>query len=328
VTDVSRPVPSDALRGRGVRIGDTVLHGVTLLAAAASVVLVGLIAWELVKGARPAIDRFGLGFLTSTTWDPAARQVFGAGTFIFGTAVTSFVALLIAGPVAIAIALYLTELAPRFLRGPVTSLVETLAAVPSVVIGFWGILVLGPFLAEHVEPALQRALGFVPLFSGRPQASGLLPAIAVLTIMIIPIVTSISRELFLGVPPELKEGALALGLTRWEMLRAVDFPYVRGGLAAALILGLGRAVGEAIAVTQVIGNNVAIPSSLFRASDTLASRIASQYQGATTELQIASLVYLALILLVFSLLANLAAQWIVRRTARRHTVTASTRRVQ
>jgi phosphate transport system permease protein len=305
-----------------------VLHGVTFLAAAASVVLVGLIAWELVKGAWPAIERFGLGFLTSTTWDPAARQVFGAGTFIVGTAITSVFALLIAGPISIAIALYLTELAPRFLRGPVTALVETLAAVPSVIIGFWGILVLGPFLADTVEPALNDTLGFLPIFSGQPQASGLLPAIAVLTIMIIPIVTSISRELFLGVPPELKEGALALGLTRWEMLRAVDFPYVRGGLAAALILGLGRAVGEAIAVTQVIGNNVRIPTSIFGASDTLASRIASQYQGATTELQIASLTYLALILLVFSLVANVAARWIVRRTARRHTGAVGTRGVQ
>jgi len=198
-------------------------------------------------------------------------------------------------------------------RGPVGTLVETLAAVPSVVVGLWGILVLGPFVQDHLEPFLKRTLGFLPLFRGDPSIFGLLPAILVLTIMITPIVSSVSRELFLGVPRELKEGALALGLTRWEMIRGVVFPYARAGIAAALTLGLGRAVGEAIAVTQVIGGNVAIHWSLFQPGDTLASRIAAQYQGAVSNIHIASIVYLALILLVFALLTNLAAQVIVRR---------------
>ncbi len=194
-----------------------------------------------------------------------------------------------------------------------------LASVPSVVLGLWGILVLGPVVRDRIEPFLNHTLGFLPLFRGDRQLAGILPAILVLTIMIIPIVSSICRELFRGVPRELKEGALALGTTRWEMIRGVVFPYARAGIAAALILGLGRAVGEAIAVTQVIGGFPQIRWSLFATGDTLASRIASQYQGATTDIQIASLVYLALILLVFSLLANLLAQGIVRRVARRHT---------
>jgi phosphate transport system permease protein len=181
--------------------------------------------------------------------------------------------------------------------------------------------VLGPFLAHHVEPWLHRTLGFVPLFGDPSQSpASLFTAVVVLTIMILPIVSSISRELFLAVPSELKEGALALGTTRWEMVRGVVFPYARAGIAAALILGLGRAVGEAIAVTQVIGGGTTIHWNLFSTGDTLASKIAASYQGAQSNLQVSALVYLALILLVFSLVANLAAQWIVRRVARRHSV--------
>jgi phosphate transport system permease protein len=249
------------------------------------------------------------------------HELYGAGSFLFGTAVTSLVALLLAAPLAIGVALFLTELAPRFLRGPVTALVETLAAIPSVVIGLWGILVLGPTLRDHVEPALHSALGFIPFFGpASTSGSSVFTAIVVLTIMILPIVSSISRELFLGVPRELREGALALGTTRWEMVRGVVLPYARGGIAAAMILGLGRAIGEAIAVSQVMGGVVGIHWSLFSGGDTLGSKIAESYQGGTTKLQVASLIYLGLILLVFSLLMNVAAQWIVRRVARRQGV--------
>jgi phosphate transport system permease protein len=306
------------LKGRRLHLGDHALALATAAAAAAGVALIGLIAWKLVAGALPSIDHFGISFIWRVGWDPAVSKVFGAGSFLFGTLVTSLLALALAAPLAIAIALYLTELAPRFLREPVTALVETLAAVPSVVIGLWGILVLGPALRDHIEPWLHGTLGFLPLF-GTPNAasSSVFTAIVVLTIMILPIVSSVSRELFLAVPRELKEGALALGTTRWEMIRGVVFPYARGGIAAALILGLGRAVGEAIAVTQVIGGGVAIHTNLFATGDTLASKIASSYQGATSDLEIGSLVYLALILMVFSLLVNLSAQLIVRRGAPR-----------
>jgi len=310
-----------ALQRRGrFRPGDAILYVVTLVAALSGVVLLGLIAREVLADAWPAMHKFGFHFLTTTAWDQN-KKLFGAESFIFGTAVTSFGALLLATPISIAIALFLSELAPRGIRAVVTPLVEMLAAVPSVVLGLWGILVLGPFIVNTLAPALHGTLGLLPIFSTKPSVgSNVFAAILVLTIMIVPIISSICRELFLGVPTELKDGALALGATRWEMIRGVVFPYARAGIAAALILGLGRAVGEAIAVTQVIGNNVAIHWSLFESGDTLASRIASQYQGADTALQVHSLVYLAVILLVFSLVANVLAQLIVRRVAGRHSV--------
>jgi phosphate transport system permease protein len=307
--------PPDALRSRrrlGDRVGDTALHVLTGLAGLGSIVLVGLIAYRIVYGAWPAIQEFGLAFVWHETWDPVSSR-FGALDFLYGTAVTSFAAVLIAGPLAIAIALFLTELAPAAVRGVIGSLVEMLAAVPSVVLGLWGIFVLGPFVRDHFDPWLHSWFGWIPLFQGTPQQAGMLPAILILAIMIVPITASVSRELFKSVPSELKEGAYGLGLTRWEMVRGVVLPYTRGGVVAAVLLGMGRAVGEAIAVTQVIGGFTGIPTSLFQPGDTLASRIAAQYQGAVSNIHIASIVYLALILLVFALLTNLAAQMIVRR---------------
>jgi phosphate transport system permease protein len=305
--------PLQARRRFGGRLGDLALHGLTLVAALASVVLVGAIVWKIVSLAELAFEHFGLAFITGREWDPV-KQVFGALPFIFGTAVSAIVALVMATPLAIAIGLYLSELAPRGVRGLVGSLVELLAAIPSVVLGLWGILVLGPFLAQHVEPWLHETLGFIPLF-GEPQQTGqvLFTASVILTIMIVPIVASISRELFLRVPRELEEGALALGATRWEMVRGVILPATRSGIAAALILGLGRAVGEAIAVTQVIGGGTRIGWSLFPPADTLASKIASSYQGAGSALETSSLLYLATILLVLGLITNFIAQIIVRR---------------
>jgi phosphate transport system permease protein len=294
------------------RLGDSLLHGVTGAAALTALAVVGLLVYELVKQAWPAITKFGLGFVTSRAWDPVKLH-FGALDFIYGTALTSFVAILFAAPLAIAIALFLSELAPPAVRGVIGALVEMLAAIPSVVIGLWGIFVLGPFVQDHLDPFLQGTLGFLPFFAGTPKLTGYLPAIVVLTIMVLPITASIARELFLGVPRDLEEAALALGATRWEMIRGVVLPHTRGGLVAAVMLGLGRAVGEAIAVTQVIGNIAGIHLSLFENGDSLASRIASEYQAAATKSHIAALVYLALILLVFSLLTNVAAQLIVRR---------------
>ena len=296
----------------GDRIGDDLLYGLTAAAALSAIVVVVLIAYELVKHAWPAIAEFGLGFVTSRAWDPV-KSNFGALDFIYGTAYTSFLAMLLAAPLAIGIALFLSEIAPRGVRGVIGTLVELLAAIPSVVIGLWGIFVLGPFVNDHLGPFLQRTLGFLPFFKGEPQLTGYLPAVIVLTIMIIPITAAVARELFLSVPSDVEEAALALGATRWEMIRGVVLPHTKGGLVAAVMLGLGRAVGEAIAVTQVIGDTLGIHISLFENGDTLASRIASQYQAAATNIHIASLVYLALVLLVFSLVTNIAAQVIVRR---------------
>jgi phosphate transport system permease protein len=310
---VRRPIP-----GRRARLGDLILQGAAAIAALGALVLVGLIAWKIIQGARLSVSSFGFRFVTHVAWDPV-HDVFGAGSFLFGTAVTSVAALILATPIALGIALFLSELAPRGIRGPVTALVETLAAIPSVVIGLWGLLVLAPVLRDHVDPALHSALGFIPLF-GPPgtYGSNVFTAIVVLTIMILPIIASISRELFLSVPSELKEGALGLGTTRWEMVRGVVFPYTRGGVAAAMILGFGRAIGEAIAVALVIGGFTGISWNLFNPGNTLAAQIAQNYAGLSTPLATSSLMYLALILLVFSILVNLLAQFIVRRAARRH----------
>jgi phosphate transport system permease protein len=294
------------------RFGDRLLLMLTVLASLAAIAIMVAIAYKVIRGAHLAFSTFGLGFLTGTTWD-ATNGVFGAGTLLYGTAITSLIALLVGGPFAIAIALFLSELAPRGVRGAVGTLVEMLAAIPSVVLGLWGILVMGPFLAHHLEPGLHRWFGFLPIFGESSSGSDLFVAGLILSIMIVPIVASICRELFLSIPSELEEGALALGATRWEMVRGVVLSGSRPGIAAALILGLGRALGEAIAVTQVIGSATAIHVSLFQPGDTLASRIAAQFQGAVSKLQISSLFYLAGILLVIGLVTNLLALVIVRR---------------
>jgi phosphate transport system permease protein len=311
---VPTTAPFGGSRRRFDRLADAAFHLLTLAAALVCVAVVGAIVWKVFGLAHLSISRFKLGFFTRTVWDPVKNH-YGALLFLYGTAVSSFVALLIATPLSIAIGLYLSELAPRGVRGVIASLVEMLAAIPSVVLGLWGILVLGPFMAQHVDPVVQDTLGFLPMFSGPVGQNGLslLTAIVILTIMIIPIISSISRELFLSVPDELEEGAFALGATRWEMVRGVILPSARSGIAAAMILGLARALGEAIAVTQVIGGATTFQKSWFAPADTLASKIAGNYQSASTRLEASSLVYLAAILLVIGLVVNVIAQVIVRR---------------
>ena len=300
-------------RRRTDRVGDALLYVVCVLASFLAVVVIVAIAYQVIHGASASISRFGLGFLVHSAWQPNFGT-FGAGTFLYGTAITSTLTLLLAVPIGVSIALYLSMVAPRRVRSVIAPLVEMLAAIPSVILGFWGILVFGPFLQKHLEPWLHSAFGFLPIF-GPPATtgSGLFNASLILTIMVVPIIASISRDLFLTVPRELKDGATALGATRWEVVRGVVIPSTASGVVAASFLGLGRALGEAIAVTQVIGAGNSINSSLFQTGDTLASRIANQYQGATTKLQIASLFYLGVILLVIGVLANIAAQLIARR---------------
>jgi len=301
-----------ARRNRKDRIGDPLLRGLSGLAAAVAVAAILGISYEVTKIASPAISRFGLGFLTVNDWNPVTER-FGAAPFLYGTVVTAGIALLLAAPLSIAISVYLTELAPQRLRRPVATLVDMLAAIPTVILGLWGILVLGPFMRDTIEPALKSAFGFLPIFSGDPSAFGYLTAALILTIMITPIITSVTREVFETVPGELKEGFYALGATRWEMVRRVVLPYSRAGIVGGAMLGLGRAIGEAIAVAQVIGGAYGIHASLFHTGGTLAAQIAAQFQGAPNQLQRSSLAYLGLILLVFAVIVNVIARVIVRR---------------
>jgi phosphate transport system permease protein len=311
-------LPAGALesrRSRRDRIGDVGLYVLSGTASLAALVLIGLLVYKVFEGAWPSINEFGLGFLWEQQWNENARpEIYGALSLIYGTAITSGVALLFAAPASIAIGLYLSELAPSGVRGPVGALIEMLAAIPSVIIGLWGILVLGPFVQNTLEPFLGSFLGWLPMFQGNHHTGGLLPAMIVLTIMIIPISSAVCRELFLTVPTDLKEGAFGLGLTRWEMVRGVILPYTRGGVVAAILLGLGRALGEAIAVTQVIGNQNAINVSWFDFGNTLASNIANKFQGASYyKLEPSALFYCAAILLIFILIVNVSAQIIVKR---------------
>jgi len=316
VEAASLPAPGGLQRTRkvGDRIGDGLLYGLTALAAFLGLAIVATIVWRVFDGAWPAMKVFQVGFLWHNAWNPVTSD-FGARDFIIGTIVTSFGAIILSAPLSIAIALFLSELAPPAIRGPVGTLVDMLAAVPSVVVGLWGIYVLAPFDANHLAPLIGDVLGWIPIFAHASDhtESTVFTAILVLAMMTIPITSAICRELFLGVPTELEEGSIGLGATRWEMVKTVIIPSVRGGVVAAVILGLGRALGEAIAVTQVIGNFIPLKLSLFEAGDTIASRVANQYAGAGTNIQIAALIYLGFILLVITFLTNLAAQRVVKR---------------
>jgi phosphate transport system permease protein len=309
------PPDTDARLRSRVRISDLSLHALTLAGVALVVALLAGIVWKVVDLARPAISADGLGFITSTQWNPVTNR-YGGWDFLVGTVISSLGALLLAGPIAVGIAIYLTELSPRRVRQPLAIMVELLAAIPSVVLGLWGILVLGPFVHLHLEPWLNSALGWIPLFSGSPSPLGLLPAIIVLALMMLPIITSISREVLLTAPRDMRDGALALGVTRWEMIRGIVLPYAKPGIAAAMMLGLARALGEAIAVTQVIGSATGY-HGLYGVTDTLGSRVASQFQGATSNQQIAALAYLSVMLLVIALVVNVSARVIVATSVRR-----------
>lgn len=295
------------------RVGDSVIHGLCVLAALSALVLLASITYQLFKGASPAISHFGLGFLTAEVWEPNF-EVLGAATFAYGTAMTSLVAMLLAVPLGVSIGLYLSTVASGRVRSLIGPLVEMLAAIPSVILGFWGILVFAPFVRSHIEPFLHEVLGWLPLFGpAATTGASVFTASLVLTIMVVPIIAAISRDLFLTVPQDLSDGATALGATRWEVVRGVILPFSASGVVAASLLGLGRALGEAIATSQLIGGGNFIHASLFATGGTLASRIAEEVQGAPFRLQHASLFYLGVILLVIGLLANLAARAIMRR---------------
>jgi phosphate transport system permease protein len=293
------------------RLGDRALFGLTALASLTAVVVIALIIYQIVHGAVPAINKYGLGFLVHDTWN--GSTIFGGGAALFGTIITSAGALLIAAPLGIAIGLYLSQLTSARTAAVIGPLVELLAAIPSVIIGLWGIVVLAPIMRTTIEPALHDALGFIPLF-GTPSSSGAgnFTAIVILAIMALPIIAAITRDLFLTVPAELKDGALALGATRWEMVRGVVLASMRPGIASACILGAARALGEAIAVLQVIGFVFQAHANLFVNGSTLAATMANDGTQNNTTLETASVFYLGVILLVLELAVNLSAQAIVR----------------
>jgi phosphate transport system permease protein len=304
------------LSSKGSR-GDVILKGLALSAALLTIVTLVALGFQVVTGAKVSFQTFGLGFITDETWNPTngnnGSGTFGAWVMIYGTLVSSLVALAVALPIGVAIGLYLAELARKSTARVVGPMVEMLAAVPSVVMGFWGLIVLAPFVSKNVEPFLHDHFGFIPLF-GEPQTTGLslFTASLILSIMILPIIASISRDLFLTVPHEMKDGAEALGATHWEVVRGVDLPACAAGIASAALLALGRALGEAIAVAQVVGGGQKVATSLFLPGDTLASRLATQFPGAVSDLQVSSLYYLGVILLVIGVGANLTAVWIAR----------------
>jgi phosphate transport system permease protein len=290
---------------------DPFFKWLTLLMALLVFVLIILIGYELANGSRLGFAKFGWRFLTSSNWDPVNEQ-FGALPFIFGTLLSSGIALLIAVPLGIATAIYLTEIAPQWLRQILTLFIELLAAVPSVILGLWGIFVMVPWLREHLFPSLRDVLGFTPLFRGPIYGVSLLAGGMIIAIMILPIITSISREILRSVPGTQREAAYALGATRWEVTRIAVLSYAKKGLFGAVILGLGRALGETMAVTMVIGNRPEIAASLFAPGYTLASVIANEFTEATTDLYLSALFEIGLVLLGVTLVFNAVAQLLLK----------------
>jgi phosphate transport system permease protein len=295
--------------------GEIAFRAVVTVFGVSVLVLAALMLYQLAFESRDSIRTFGWGFLTDTTWDPV-NHVFGAAPAIYGTVVSSAIAVIVAVPISLGAAIYLSEMAPPWLRNPASFLVESLAAIPSVVIGLWGIYVLTPLVRSPIETFLGGKLGFLPLFTGPPFGVGMLAAGLVLAIMILPIITAIARDSMMAVPSSQREAMLALGATKWEVISRAVLQYCRSGLVGAVLLGLGRALGETMAVTMVIGKTYDINTSLFAPASTAASQIASEFNEASYSLYTSALVELALILLGITLLVNVAARLLVWRIAR------------
>ncbi len=294
---------------------DRVFRLLLTVAAALIPVLLCFLVWQLWTGSSLAMHKFGLDFVTSSDWDPVAEQ-FGALPLIYGTLMSSFVALLIAVPLSLGVAVFLTEFAPMRLREPVAFIIGLLAAIPSVVYGLWGIFVMIPLLRGSVFPLLQRLFGFLPFFKGPIYGPSMLSAGIILAIMIMPYIMSVAREVLVAVPNSQREAALALGATRWEAVRTAVLPYARSGIIGAIILGLGRALGETMAVTMLIGNRHDIAASLFSPGYTMAAAIANEFSEAVGDMHLAALAYVALLLFVVTVLVNAGARLLIWRVAR------------
>lgn len=301
--------------GREVNWGDFVFRRTTAALAALVILALAAMAFAMIESSSKSLAHFGFGFVFSRVWDPV-RDVYGALPFIYGTVASSLLALCFAVPISLGVAIFLSELAPVWLRNPVGFLVELLAAVPSVVYGLWGVFALTPWLRETVEPLLGRWLGFLPFFQGPQHGFGLLAGGIILAIMITPTISSVSREVLRAVPSALREGALGLGATPWEAVRVAVLPFARSGLVGATILGLGRALGETMAITMVIGNRAEISVSLFAPSYTMASVVANEFTEATGDLYLAALAEIGLLLFVVTVLLNVLARLLVWRVGR------------
>ncbi len=298
---------------------DGVFRAILTLSGTSVILLVAAMLVQLIGAAMPAIQRFGPSFLWMTRWDPV-HNVFGALPFAYGTVASSLVALVLAVPVSLGVAIYLAEIAPTRVSTVLSFVVELLASIPSVILGLWGIFVMTPWLRSSVEPALGRTLGWLPLFSGPAYGIGLLAGGMILAIMLIPIVSSISREVLKTVPAAQREAAYALGATRWEVIARAVLPYGRTGIIGAVILGLGRALGETMAVTMVIGNRPQVSPSLFQPAYTIAAALANEFSEATTGIYVSALIELAAVLFVITLIVNAIARWLVWRLAPRGVV--------
>jgi phosphate transport system permease protein len=294
----------------GTRVADNVFRGAMLVSALSIFGIVLLVLWELVFKSQMTLHQFGWKFFVGSDWDPVAGN-FGALPFIYGTLVSSLVALVIAVPLAVGVAVFTTEMCPPALRGIVSFTVELLAAIPSVIYGLWAIFVLVPFLREDVQPWLAKFLGWTGLFSGPPYGVGMLAAGVILAIMIIPVISSVTREVLVSVPRHQREGVLALGATRWEMIRTGVLRNARIGIVGGIILGLGRALGETMAVTMVIGNRPEIAKSLFAPGYTMASVIANEFSEASDDLYLSALVEIGLALFLVTLIVNALARLLV-----------------
>ncbi len=290
-------------------LGDLIFEKLTLLFAVSVFLLVLLMGYEMYLGSKLSIDKFGWSFLVNSIWDPV-QEIYGALPIIYGTIVSSLLALIIALPLSIGVAIYLAEVAPPWLEKPLSFLVELLAGIPSVIYGLWGIFVLVPWIRTDVEPYLSDKLGFLPFFRGAPYGFGLLAAVLILSIMVLPIISSISRDVLKSVPRSQREAALALGATRWQST-VIVLKDAKSGILGATMLGLGRAIGETMAVTMVIGNRALISPSLFDPSYTMASVIANEFTEATSEMYLSALIQLALVLFVITIIINAFARLLV-----------------
>lgn len=299
-------------RYKADRYGDALFKGVSFFFAFSVIILLLLIIAVLFKESLPSLRKFGFGFLYGRQWDPVG-QSFGGLAAIYGTVVSSVIAIVIAVPISLGIAIFLTEMAPRGLKGPIGTAIELLASIPSIIYGMWGLFIFAPLISEHVAPFMNQHLGWTVLFSGEPMGIGMLTAGVILAIMIIPFISSVARDVFQMVPSILKESGYGVGATKWEVIRKVVIPYTRSGVIGAVILGLGRALGETMAVTFVIGNSHVISARLLNPATSISATLANEFTEAVEDIYLSSLVELGLILFLITFASLAVAKLLIRR---------------